>query len=512
MTELAEIFAELGISHYLHDFVEQGFDTWDTILDITESDFDALNVKLGHRRKIQRKIALSRGLSSDRALASPGRHTPNDERGPDEQKSAGTKAEVKEGAPATQGAKRKYRRHPKADDNAPERPPSAYVIFSNKMREDLKGRNLSFTEIAKLVGENWQNLSSQEREPYEQQAFSAKEKYNAELAEYKKTEQYKEYSQYLVEFKARHAQQQQTEADPAKRPKLEAHVSGTSTTTNSSSTNSITTSQPSSESLNTRAHVDSSTTPNSWPPPTRQCSPPTQSPGLSQLAAGVHAQVKNSPSSMSPSVLPGYRDAIYGGSLPAPSWREQRDDAPAANLPPVSRMSEHADMRTSYAGPPAPDSLNLTGSLQHAHRTGHSQRPPLLSSESTSGTTSSSVSTNSSFFTPRTPLEPSIDRSLPMPQPYQQKPYENHLPPLRPPSLSPQTSMLTSQHSPHGIPAILDFPTTMAPMRGQMTAIPRQRPLMSGSPRDEGDLDPVSALLKAGEIVDRNSRSWSTTQ
>ena len=70
MTELADIFAELGISHYLHDFLEQGFDTWETILDITESDFDALGVKLGHRRKLQRKIANSRGLSPARALAS----------------------------------------------------------------------------------------------------------------------------------------------------------------------------------------------------------------------------------------------------------------------------------------------------------------------------------------------------------------------------------------------------------------------------------------------------------
>lgn len=77
------------------------------------------------------------------------------------------------------------------------------------MREDLKGRPLSFTEIAKLVGENWQNLAAHEREPYEQQAFAAKEKYNAELVEYKKTEQYKEYSQYLLDFKARQSHQQQ---------------------------------------------------------------------------------------------------------------------------------------------------------------------------------------------------------------------------------------------------------------------------------------------------------------
>jgi hypothetical protein len=38
MTELGAIFLELGLSQYLETFVEQGFDTWDTILDITESD------------------------------------------------------------------------------------------------------------------------------------------------------------------------------------------------------------------------------------------------------------------------------------------------------------------------------------------------------------------------------------------------------------------------------------------------------------------------------------------
>ncbi len=39
MTEqLEQIFGELGISQYLGVFLEQGFDTWDTILDITESD------------------------------------------------------------------------------------------------------------------------------------------------------------------------------------------------------------------------------------------------------------------------------------------------------------------------------------------------------------------------------------------------------------------------------------------------------------------------------------------
>lgn len=38
MQELAEILSGLGMSQYLGSFMEEGFDSWDTILDITESD------------------------------------------------------------------------------------------------------------------------------------------------------------------------------------------------------------------------------------------------------------------------------------------------------------------------------------------------------------------------------------------------------------------------------------------------------------------------------------------
>ena len=80
MTQLlGSIFEELGLAQYLDAFIAQGFDTWETILDVTESDLyvgfglrriaqdvwnsmdvfadqvfsagsDALGVKLGHRR------------------------------------------------------------------------------------------------------------------------------------------------------------------------------------------------------------------------------------------------------------------------------------------------------------------------------------------------------------------------------------------------------------------------------------------------------------------------------
>merc|ERR1711939_1166256 len=204
---------------------------WDTLTDIQESDFDALNVKLGHRRKLQRAIADYRGIPYERVIGSPAQEAPPETGKPPESSATPTAPTERGQGPAPE-AKRKYRRHPKPDENAPERPPSAYVIFSNRVREEVKGRNLSFTEIAKLVGENWQNLTPGEKDPYEQQAFSAKERYNNELAEYKKTEQYAEYSQYLVEFKARHSNPQQTsDADVSKRPKLEAHISMTSSGT-----------------------------------------------------------------------------------------------------------------------------------------------------------------------------------------------------------------------------------------------------------------------------------------
>jgi hypothetical protein len=38
MTDLSERLELLGLSRYLNSFVSEGFDTWDTLLDITETD------------------------------------------------------------------------------------------------------------------------------------------------------------------------------------------------------------------------------------------------------------------------------------------------------------------------------------------------------------------------------------------------------------------------------------------------------------------------------------------
>ncbi|KAF2658270.1 hypothetical protein K491DRAFT_713662 [Lophiostoma macrostomum CBS 122681] len=235
MSDLRRNLERLGLSQYLDIFVAEGFDTWETILDITESDLNALNVKLGHRRRLQRAIAESRGQSAERSLPivlSKAGSVDNAYRSDDSApETKGKRAETS--APGNTGTstKRKYRRHPKTDEHAPERPPSAYVIFSNQVRETLRGRDLSFTEIAKVVGERWQVLPADAREACERQANAAKDKYYAELVEYKKTPEYEAYQRYLEDFKAKHAApQKETEG---KRSRLETETSFSTTRSNS---------------------------------------------------------------------------------------------------------------------------------------------------------------------------------------------------------------------------------------------------------------------------------------
>lgn len=42
MTELGPVLSRLGLIQYLESFIDEGFDTWETILDITESDLYAI--------------------------------------------------------------------------------------------------------------------------------------------------------------------------------------------------------------------------------------------------------------------------------------------------------------------------------------------------------------------------------------------------------------------------------------------------------------------------------------
>lgn len=45
MSDLNEQLERLGLSQYLEVLAAEGFDNWETVLDITESDLSSLNVK-----------------------------------------------------------------------------------------------------------------------------------------------------------------------------------------------------------------------------------------------------------------------------------------------------------------------------------------------------------------------------------------------------------------------------------------------------------------------------------
>jgi hypothetical protein len=87
--------------------------------------------------------------------------------------------------------KRKYHRHAKPDSNAPFKPPSAYVMFSNDVRQELKDENRSFTDLAKTIGDRWKNISVKEKEHYETNALVAREEYLKKVEKYQKTDDYK---------------------------------------------------------------------------------------------------------------------------------------------------------------------------------------------------------------------------------------------------------------------------------------------------------------------------------
>lgn len=98
-------------------------------------------------------------------------------------------------------AKRRYRRHPKPDKNAPVKPQSAYIMFSNDVRAEMKGQNITFSDMAKVVGDRWKNLSHAEKQRYERTAAKAKDKYLLEMEKYRQTDQYQVRDLFLHQSK-----------------------------------------------------------------------------------------------------------------------------------------------------------------------------------------------------------------------------------------------------------------------------------------------------------------------
>jgi hypothetical protein len=65
------------------------------------------------------------------------------------------------------GKKDKVKKVPKPKDpNAPKRPPSAYLIYQNAVRDEIKAANpdLPYSEILKAVSARWKNITPEEKQ------------------------------------------------------------------------------------------------------------------------------------------------------------------------------------------------------------------------------------------------------------------------------------------------------------------------------------------------------------
>ncbi|CAO3681885.1 unnamed protein product [Rhizopus stolonifer] len=176
-------------------------------MEITEEDMIFMNIKRGHRRLIQRGIATIKGIPHNQTLNMIVPNNNNSERIKSYGSSSGYESLVISSSNALSNTsneedsppKRKYQRRPKPDTNAPTKPPSAYIAFSNATRLNLK--HLKFEEVSRKVGELWKHLSKHDRQRYERDAMIARDEYQARLEEYKQTKEYEAYRNYLNGFK-----------------------------------------------------------------------------------------------------------------------------------------------------------------------------------------------------------------------------------------------------------------------------------------------------------------------
>ena len=222
---LDTILTELELDQYLDILIENGFDTWEVVQDITEDDLRQLGFKLGHRRILQRAIADSpvgdtRSRSSTPlSRADHHRHSHESSEG--------------------NFVKRRYRRHPRPDPYAPKRPKTAYVMFADHVRTDPVVSSLSFTEISRAVGMRWQALPREEKYLWDIQAARAMQVYTQAMEQYRKTDAFREHQRYLAEFRRQHEPPSNDDcrlSPPTQRPSLEASRGFSSSSGSSEST------------------------------------------------------------------------------------------------------------------------------------------------------------------------------------------------------------------------------------------------------------------------------------
>ncbi|KAJ8112943.1 hypothetical protein OPT61_g4813 [Boeremia exigua] len=170
---LAQKLKQLDLTDYVDAFVEEGFDAWETVLDMTASDMGALY--LGHHQRKRLQEAIDHHFRDSMSC----------------QASSASK-------------KRKYTKRPRPDLNAPRRTTTAYIAYVKDMRLVAANTKLSFSETARLVGRQWQALPAVVRESYQIRAEISKRHYHAQLAKYVQSSEHCAYQTYLASFREKY--------------------------------------------------------------------------------------------------------------------------------------------------------------------------------------------------------------------------------------------------------------------------------------------------------------------
>ena len=206
MATLGEKLDSLGLAPYHAVLADNGFDEWDTVLDITDEDMSRLGFTPDHQRLLQREIAASRSGLDDKLLSPAAAAFPDSS-------SSSSKAPRSPAVdtmprspriaqtPGGKRAKRRYRWHARPDPNAPKRPKTAYVNFADRLRTDPAIAGMSFVEIAREVGRQWQTMEAAQKHEWENEAAVAMHDYEEQMEAYRKTDPHQEYQRYLESFK-----------------------------------------------------------------------------------------------------------------------------------------------------------------------------------------------------------------------------------------------------------------------------------------------------------------------
>ncbi|KAF2020225.1 hypothetical protein BU24DRAFT_135558 [Aaosphaeria arxii CBS 175.79] len=249
MPILSEVLERLGLVEYSDALVENGFRNWETVLDITEDDLIVLNFKLGHRRALQREIASFRGTPTSLSL--------EPDSNPSEQTSLSSSALEslsRQSATPPVREKRRYRRHPRPDSNAPKKPKTAYVNFADQLRTDPVVSALSFVDIAREVGRQWQVLPAEKKRVWESHAARTMQEYEAQMDEYKKTDSWRKYQTYLADFRIQQAPSPVSKLTRPTAPRVDSFIRTESSRASSASSDGPG-SAPSFQSTGTEAEV-----------------------------------------------------------------------------------------------------------------------------------------------------------------------------------------------------------------------------------------------------------------